>query len=76
MSLVMTNYCVSRQEVTKIFDDFISTVINAFEQQHNYATITITMGTILHVCVLIQTRDFRWRSLSVDLERAIGSGHN
>ena len=65
-----------RQEVTKLFDDCISAVINAFEQQRNYATVPITVGTILHVSVLTQTRNFRWRSLSVDLERAIGSGHN
>ena len=36
----------SRQEVTKLFDDSISAVINAFEQQRNYATIPITVGTI------------------------------
>ncbi|KAG8215047.1 hypothetical protein J3R82DRAFT_8456 [Butyriboletus roseoflavus] len=35
------------QEVTKLFDDSISAVINAFEQQRNYVTVPITMAFII-----------------------------
>ncbi|KAF8141960.1 hypothetical protein EV363DRAFT_1468651 [Boletus edulis] len=38
---------LSGQEVTKLFDDSISVVINAFEQQRNYATVPITMAFLI-----------------------------
>ncbi|KAG8215030.1 hypothetical protein J3R82DRAFT_8438 [Butyriboletus roseoflavus] len=38
-----------RQEVTKLFDDSISAVINAFEQQRNYVTMPITVAATLRV---------------------------
>ena len=46
---MMTGSCVSRQEVTKLFDDSVSAVISAFEQQRTYATMPITVGTSLRV---------------------------
>ena len=49
MQPVMTNCCASRQEVTKLFDDSISAVINAFEQQRSYVTMPITVGATLLV---------------------------
>ncbi|KAF8552720.1 hypothetical protein OG21DRAFT_1498210 [Imleria badia] len=38
---------LSGQEVTKLFDDSISAVISAFEQQRNYVTIPITMAFLI-----------------------------
>jgi hypothetical protein len=45
----MTNCYTSRQEVTKLFDESITAVIDAFEQQRNYVTMPITVGATLRV---------------------------
>jgi hypothetical protein len=43
----MINCYTSRQEVTKLFDDPITAVIDAFERQRSYVTMPITVGVTL-----------------------------